>query len=100
MCETYLDEFKREMEGAKKIYSKEIKEFAKKYDFLGEMTIIEEPDIMTQDYIYSFENLNGTSENILRKTRNEINTHMEEFSKEKGIHEFYLNASVTFDRWF
>lgn len=32
-----LDEFKKEMEPAKEIYTKEIKDFAKNYDFLGRL---------------------------------------------------------------
>lgn len=100
MCETYLDQFKREMAPAKEIYTKEIRNFSRKFDFLGELTIIEEPDIDTQDYIYSFENLNGTSSDVLRSARKEINEHMRKFSKEKGIFDFYINTSTTFDRWF
>ena len=100
MAETYLDEFKREMAEAEKIYSKEIQEFAKKYDFLGEMIIIEEPDITTQEYVYTFENLNGTSADTLRETRKELKRHMKEFSKENDIYEFYKNARITFNRWF
>lgn len=32
---TRLEMFKKEMEPAKEIYTKEIKDFAKNYDFLG-----------------------------------------------------------------
>ena len=35
----------------------ELKKFTKKYDFLGEITLSEEPDIDTMDRIYSIENL-------------------------------------------
>ena len=76
MCETYLDKFKQEMEPAKKIYTEEIKKLAENYDFLGEMKIREEPDIDTQDYVYVFKNLNGTSEEVLDKTLNEMYLHM------------------------
>ena len=91
---TRLERFKREMEPAKEIYSQEIKDFAKNYDFLGEMTLREEPDIDTQDYIFCFENLNGTSEDVLDKTLTELYDHMDEFSKENGIEKFSRNASI------
>lgn len=97
MSETCLDEFKREMAPAEKLYTKEIKEFAKNYDFLGEMKIIEQPDIDTQDYIYTFKNLNGTSKEVLRETLKEFYTHMKEFSKENGIYEFSRNAIISFE---
>lgn len=98
MSETYLDEFKREMEDAKKIYTKEIKNFAKNYDFLGEMEITEEPDIDTQDYIYSFEKLNGTSIDVLDTTLKELYVHMKEFSKAQGIYEYSRHAIISFKR--
>ena len=47
-----IDEFRMEMEESKKIYSEELKRFAKRYDFLSEFTIIEEPDIDTLDYFF------------------------------------------------
>lgn len=89
-----LDEFKKEMEPAKEIYTKEIKDFAKNYDFLGKMTIKEEPDIDTQDYIFCFENLNGTREDVLDQTLRELYNHMDEFSKANKIEEFAQNASI------
>ena len=98
MCETYLDKFKQEMEPAKKIYTKEIKNFAKNYDFLGEMEITEEPDIDTQDYVYVFKNLNGTSEEVLDKTLKEMYIHMKAFSKANGIAEFCRNATILYKR--
>lgn len=94
MEETYLDIFKREMNPAKKIYTKELKDFAKRYDFLGEMTIHEDPDIDTQDYIYSFKNLNGTSKEVIDQTLTELNDHMKEFSKANGIWEFFINTYI------
>ena len=51
-----IDEFRMEMEEAKRIYSEELRRFSKKYDFLDEFTIVEEPDIDTVDYIYHFNN--------------------------------------------
>ena len=42
---TKLELFKEEMEPAKELYMNEIKEFAKNYEFLGEMTLEEDPDI-------------------------------------------------------
>lgn len=55
---TRLDKFKEEMLPAKELYTAEIKDFAKNYDFLGEMILEEMPDIDTQDYIICFEKLN------------------------------------------
>lgn len=91
---TRLEKFKQEMEPAKEIYTKEIQDFAKNYDFLGKMTLREEPDIDTQDYIFCFEKLNGTSEDIVDKTLTELYDHMDEFSKAKGIDKFSKNASI------
>ena len=91
---TRLEKFKQEMEPAKKIYAKEITSFAKNYDFLGKMTLREEPDIDTQDYIFCFEKLNGTPESVLDKTLTELYDHMDEFSKAKGIDKFSKNASI------
>ncbi len=89
-----LMEFKRSMEPAKKIFTEEIKEFTKRYDFLGDMTIEEEPDLETLDYIFIFEVLNGTSKDKVDSTLVEIYDHMEEFTKENGIHEFYMNMAI------
>ena len=89
-----LDEFKKEMEPAKKIYTKELKNYARKFNFLGKMTLTEYPDIHTQDYVYSFEKLNGTSEDVLDKTLKELYDHMAEFSKLHGIDNFSRNASI------
>jgi hypothetical protein len=97
MCETYLEEFKREMEPAKEIYTKEIKEFAKKYEFLDNLRIFEEPDIQTQEYIFAFEKLNGTSKEVLNTTLEELYIHMEKFSKENGIDEFERFVTITFN---
>ena len=91
---TRLERFKREMEPAKELYTKEIKNFAKNYDFLGEITLREEPDLDTQDYIFCFEKLNGTREDILDQTLTEIYDHMDKFSKAKKIEEFSRNASI------
>ena len=91
---TKLDKFKKEMEYPKKIYTNELIDFAKNYNFLGEMTLIEEPDIDTLDYIYSFEKLNGTSEEVLDKTLTELYDHMAEFSKENGIDKYCRNACI------
>ena len=91
-----LKQFKNEMAPAKEIYKNELMDFAKKYDFLGEMSLREEPDLDTQDYIFTFEKLNGTSEKLLDSTLNELYTHMEEFSKSKGIDKFCRNATITY----
>lgn len=93
---TRLEKFKKEMEPAKEIYTKEIKSFAKKYDFLGDMTLKEEPDIDTQDYIFCFEKLNGTSEDVLDQTLGELYGHMKTFSKTKGINEFSKNTIIIY----
>ena len=89
-----LDEFKKEMEGAKKIYTKELENYAGKFNFLGKITLTEHPDIDTQDYVYSFEKLNDTSEDILDKTLKELYDHMAEFSKLHKIDNFSRNASI------
>lgn len=91
---TNLDRFKKSMEGAKEIYTREIMDFTSKIDSLGEMTLIEDPDIDTQHYIYSFDKLNGTSQRELDEILLEIYSHMEEFSKQNGIEEFYQFARV------
>ncbi|MBR4448266.1 hypothetical protein [Methanobrevibacter sp.] len=93
---TRLDKFKKEMEPAKKLYTNEIEDFAKNYEFLGEMTLEEMPDIDTQDYIFCFEKLNGTSEDVLDKTLKELYVHMKEFSKENGIDRFSRNAVISY----
>lgn len=95
---TRLEKFKQEMEPAKEIYTKEIQNFAKNYKFLGKMTLREEPDIDTQDYIFCFEKLNGTSEDILDKTLTEIYDHMDDFSKAKSIDKFSRNVVISY-KW-
>lgn len=82
------------MEPARQLYAREIRDFAKKYDALGEMTMKEFPDIDTQDYIFSFEKVNRTSEEELDKIHDELSNHMEEFSKLHGIEKFCLNACI------
>lgn len=94
---THLEMFKQSMEPAKKIYTQELKEFAKNYEFLGEMSLIEEPDIVTQDYIYFFDKLNGTKKDVLDKTLEELYQHMIEFSKANGIEEFCQNATICYN---
>ena len=85
---------KREMEPAKEIYTKELKDFAKKFESLGEMTIWEEPDIDTMDFIFSFEKVNGASSEELDMIHNELYAHMKKFSKDNGIYEFYMNSVI------
>lgn len=94
---TRLDKFKREMEPAKELYTKEIEDFAKNYDFLGKMRLEEMPDIDTQDYIFCFEKLNGTSEDVLDKTLTELYDHMDEFSKANGINRFSRNVVISYE---
>lgn len=76
------------------LYTREIIDFTSEIDSLGEMTLIEEPDIDTQQYIYSFDNPNGTSQKELDKILLEIYDHMEEFSKRNNIEGFYNFARV------
>lgn len=91
---TRLDKFKKEMEVPKEVYAREISDFTKKYDVLGEMNLIEEPDIDTQEYIFAFEKLNGTPQKELDTILLEIYDHMEDFSKENGIEKFYQYARI------
>ena len=95
-----IDEFRMEMEESKKIHSEELAKFSKKYDFLSDFVIVEEPDIDTVDYIYYFNNLNGTSKKILDSTRKEIYNHMINFSKSNGIDDFSQNAYIFIKRWY
>lgn len=95
---TRLERFKQEMEPAKELYTREIKDFARNYDFLGEMTLEEDPDIDTQDYIFCFDKLNGTSEDVLDTTLKELYTHMKKFSKENGIDKFSKNVVISYNR--
>ncbi|WP_407410785.1 hypothetical protein [Methanobrevibacter sp.] len=95
---TRLDRFKKEMEPAKEIYTKEIKNFAKNYDFLGEMSLQERPDIDTQDYIFRFEKLNGTGEDVLDQTLKELYDHMDKFCEVNGITEFSRNTIISY-KW-
>lgn len=91
---TGLEKFKKEMEPARQLYAREIRDFARRYDALGEMTMSEFPDIDTQDYIFSFEKVNGTSEEELDVIHSEISQHMEEFSRIHGIEKFCQNACI------
>ena len=93
-----IDEFRMEMEEPKRIYTEELKKFAKKYDFLGDFTIVEERDIDTADYFFCFNNLNGTSDETLYSTRDEIYDHMIKFCEDNGIDEFSKNAFIFFKR--
>ena len=91
---TALDKFKKEMQPAEKLFTREIVDFAKRYDALGEMSMSEFPDIDTQEYIYSFECLNGTSQKELDEIFLEISDHMEEFSSAHGIEKFCKCAVI------
>lgn len=94
-----IDEFRMEIEESKKIYTEELEKFIQKYDFLGNLTIVEEPDIDTVDYFYCFNNLNGTGKDTLKTARAEIYSHMIDFSKANGIDEFSKNAHIYIERW-
>lgn len=91
---TRLDIFKKEMEPLKELYTREITEFSKKFDALGKMTVSEFPDIDTQEYLYSFEKLNGASQKELDEIFLELSNHMEEFSKVNGIEKFCSCAVI------
>ena len=91
---TNLDRFKQKMEPARKIYAREIREFAKKYDVLGEMTTSEFPDIDVQEYIFEFQKIDGTSQEKLDEIHSQIHDHMYEFSKSHGIEKFCLRARI------
>ena len=91
---TNLERFKREMEPARQLYAREIRDFAKKYDALGEMSMSEFPDIDVQEYIFDFKKVNGTSEEELDKIYSEISDHIEEFSKAHGIEKFCRYACI------
>ena len=94
MMTTRLDKFKREMEPARQLYAKELKDFARRYDALGEMTMGEFPDIDVQEYFFDFEKVNGTSEDELDRIFLEISDHMDKFSKSNGIEKFSQWARI------
>lgn len=85
---TRLELFRKRMEPSEKLYTSEILDFTEKFDELGEMTLIEDPDIDTQEYIYQFEKLNGTTEEALDKILIEICNHRDKFTKNNGIEQF------------
>ena len=85
---TRLELFRKRMEPSEKLYTSEIIDFTEKFDELGEMTLIEDPDIDTQEYIYQFEKLNGTTEEALDKILIEICNHMDKFTKNNRIEQF------------
>ncbi len=82
------------MEPAKEIYTKELIDFAKKYDALGEMTLKEMPDIDTQEYVYCFEKVNGTPQEELDRILLEICGHMDEFSRVNNIENFNRTVNI------
>ena len=92
-----LDEFKKRMAPSEKIFRKELQKYAKNYDFLGEMTLTEDPDIDTQEYVYTFKKQKGTSKEVLKKTCSEFYAHMVESSQENGINDFCRNAYIQFE---
>lgn len=93
---TGLEKFKKEMEPARQLYASEIRDFAKRYDALGRMTMSEFPDIDTQEYVFDFEVLNGTSQKELDEIFLEMSDHMEEFSKIHGIERFCQLSYILF----
>ena len=91
---TNLERFKERMEPARKLYTREIRDFTKKYDALGKMATSEFPDIDVQEYIFEFEKVNGTSQDELDNIHSEIHDHMFEFSKSHGIEYFCQWARI------
>lgn len=91
---TRVELFRKRMEQTEKIYSRELRDYAMKFPVLGEMSLRERPDIDTLDYIYSFKKTTEASQEDLDLIHSEIYDHMEKFSKEKGIHEFYMNTVI------
>ena len=59
---------------------RELEDFTKQYDFLGEITLTVEQDIDTLDFIYFIENLNGKRMDELGPVVVEISRHMGDFS--------------------
>ena len=47
---------------------------------------------------YSFDKLNGTKEDLLDKTLNELYEHMRAFSRANGIDTYCQNATIRFNR--
>lgn len=80
------------LEETQELFLSELEDFTRKYDFLGEITLTEDPDIDTIDYIYSIENLNGKTMDELDPILDEICVHMRDFSKENNIFNYYVNA--------
>lgn len=94
---TKLEEFRLEMEPLKEKFTQELKEYVKKYDFLGELTIIEEPDIDTSDYIFSFEKLNDVKKEVADSAMQDIDEHMLQYSKLNNLDDFTINACILYD---
>ena len=80
------------LEETQEIFMNELKDFTQKYDFLGEITLKVEPDIVTLDFIYSFENLNGKRMDELSPVVVEISRHMREFSKQNNIYDYFVDV--------
>lgn len=93
-----LEKFKSEMEGAKEIYTNELESFAKKFDAISEMTMKEQPDIDTMDFIYSFKKMNGASQEELDAIHLELYDHMDAFAKTNGIHYFCMHSVISLRR--
>lgn len=94
---TKLEEFQQEMEPLKEKFTAELKEYVKKYDFLGDLTIIEEPDIDTSDYIFSFEKLNDVKKEVIDSAIHEIEKHMLAYTKANNLENFARNACILYD---
>ncbi len=92
---TRLEKFKSEMEGAKEIYTKELESYAKKFDAIGEMTMREQPDIDTMDFLYSFKRRNSASQEELDAIHRDLYEHMDNFAKANGIHDFCMHSVIS-----
>lgn len=89
-----IDEFRESMKASEELYTKELENYAKRFPSLGKMSLRERPDIDTLDYIYSFQKLNGASQEELDLIHQDLYSHMKKFSKENNIHDFYMNAVI------
>ena len=91
---TGLEKFKQRMEPAKQMYTREIGDFASRFDALGKMTTSEFPDIDCQEYIFEFEKAEGTCEEELDEIHSKLHQHMSDFAKAHGIEDFCQWARI------
>lgn len=58
------------------------------------MSIKMQPDIDTMDFIYSFERVDGVTEDQINQILDELCIHMRTFCKGNNIWDFYLNVVI------